>query len=131
MPSFAWLRSSPPRRSGRLQGTTSGRVVGHSPRYRNSRKATVLRRAARVADAGDCESGVREGKRGVAGQSARALPMQPPKQKRPAVSVRLIAGATVALVDHARAERPGLDQVQRNAVGDGWQERRAATDGIA
>jgi len=30
---------------------------------------------------------------------------------RTAVSVRLIAGAPVALVDHARAERPGLDQV--------------------
>jgi hypothetical protein len=29
---------------------------------------------------------------------------------RTAVSVRLIAGAPVALVDHARAERPGLDQ---------------------
>jgi hypothetical protein len=27
------------------------------------------------------------------------------------VSVRLIAGAPVALVDHTRAERPGLDQV--------------------
>src|ERR687898_2022377 len=47
---------------------------------------------------------------------------------RTAVSVRLIAGAPVALVDHARAERPGLDQVQRDVVGDGWQERRAATD---
>ena len=30
---------------------------------------------------------------------------------RTAVSVRLIAGAPVALVDHARAERSGLDQV--------------------
>ena len=30
---------------------------------------------------------------------------------RTAVSVRLIAGAPVALVDHARAERTGLDQV--------------------
>jgi hypothetical protein len=30
---------------------------------------------------------------------------------RTAVSVRVIAGAPVALVDHARAERPGLDQV--------------------
>jgi hypothetical protein len=28
---------------------------------------------------------------------------------RPAVSVRLFEGAPVALVDHARAERPGLD----------------------
>jgi hypothetical protein len=44
------------------------------------------------------------------------------------VSLRLIAGAPGALVDHARAERPGLDQVQRDVVGDGWQERRAATD---
>ena len=31
---------------------------------------------------------------------------------RTAVSVRLIAGAPVALVDHARAERPGLDQIE-------------------
>ena len=30
---------------------------------------------------------------------------------RTAVSARLIAGAPVALVDHARAERPRLDQV--------------------
>jgi len=30
---------------------------------------------------------------------------------RTAVSVRLLAGAPVALVDHARAERPGLEQV--------------------
>ena len=30
---------------------------------------------------------------------------------RTAVSVRLTAGAPVALVDHARAERPRLDQV--------------------
>lgn len=28
-----------------------------------------------------------------------------------AVSVRLIAGAPVALIDHTRAKRPGLDQV--------------------
>src|SRR6202140_206870 len=47
---------------------------------------------------------------------------------RTAVSVRLIAGAPVALVDHARAERPGLDQVQRNVFGDRRQEGRAATD---
>ncbi len=30
---------------------------------------------------------------------------------RTAVSARLIVGAPVALVDHARAERPSLDQV--------------------
>jgi hypothetical protein len=47
---------------------------------------------------------------------------------RTAVSVRLIAGAPIALVDHARAERPGLDQVQRDVLGDRRQERRAATD---
>src|ERR687894_526718 len=47
---------------------------------------------------------------------------------RTAVSVRLIAGAPVALVDHARAERPGLDQVQPDVFGDRRQERRAATD---
>ena len=46
----------------------------------------------------------------------------------PAVSVRLIAGAPVALVDHARAERPGLDQVERNVLSDRRQERRAAAD---
>ena len=45
-----------------------------------------------------------------------------------AVSVRLIADAPVALIDHARAERPGLDQVQRDVFGDRRQERRAATD---
>jgi hypothetical protein len=47
---------------------------------------------------------------------------------RTAVSVRLIADAPVALVDHARAERPGFDQVQRDVFGDRQQERRAATD---
>src|SRR5215217_1896978 len=47
---------------------------------------------------------------------------------RTAVSVRLIAGAPVALVDHARAERPGLDQVQRDVFGDRRQEGRAAAD---
>src|SRR5215216_4452246 len=47
---------------------------------------------------------------------------------RTAVSVRLIAGAPVALVDHARAERPGLDQVQRDVFGDRRQEGCAATD---
>ena len=47
---------------------------------------------------------------------------------RTAVSVRLIAGAPVALVDHARAERPGLDQVQRDVFSDRRQEGRAATD---
>jgi hypothetical protein len=35
-----------------------------------------------------------------------------------AVSVRLIADAPVALIDHPRAERPGLDQVQRDVFGD-------------
>src|SRR4051812_50036293 len=47
---------------------------------------------------------------------------------RPAASLGLSAGAAVALVDHPRAERPGLDQLERDVVGDGWQERRAATD---
>jgi hypothetical protein len=37
-------------------------------------------------------------------------------------------GRAVALVDHPRAERPGLDQVQRDVFGDRRQERRAATD---
>jgi hypothetical protein len=44
------------------------------------------------------------------------------------VSVRVIADAPVSLVDHARAERPGLDQVERDVFGDRRQERRAATD---
>ena len=51
-----------------------------------------------------------------------------PVRRGAAVSVRRIAGAPVALVDHARTERPGLDQVQRDAFGDRRQERRAATD---
>src|SRR5678815_2414667 len=45
-----------------------------------------------------------------------------------AASVRLVARPPVPLVDHARAERPGLDQVQRDVFGDRRQERRAATD---
>ena len=45
-----------------------------------------------------------------------------------AVSVRLIADAPVALVNYARAERPGLDQVQRGGFGDRRQERRTATN---
>src|SRR3712207_6545450 len=44
------------------------------------------------------------------------------------VSVRVIADASVAFVDHARAERPGPDQVQRDVFGDRRQERRAATE---
>src|SRR5215218_7305300 len=44
-------------------------------------------------------------------------------------SARRIAGAPVALEAHARAERPGLDQLQRDVFGDRRQERRAATDG--
>src|SRR3954464_14998712 len=47
---------------------------------------------------------------------------------RTAVSVRPVPGAAVALVDHAGAERSGLDQVQRDVFGDRRQERRAATD---
>jgi hypothetical protein len=44
------------------------------------------------------------------------------------VSVRVIAGAPAALVDHARAEGPGLDQLERDVFGDRRQERRTATD---
>src|SRR5438477_12135628 len=44
------------------------------------------------------------------------------------VSAHVTADAPVALVDHARAERPGLDQLQRDVLGDRRQERRAATD---
>ena len=70
-----------------------------------------VRRAGAPSPAGDCDSEGREGERGAAGQTARALPVQPLEQKMPAVSVRLIACAPVALADHARAGRPGLDQV--------------------
>src|SRR5829696_8485186 len=45
-----------------------------------------------------------------------------------AVSVRLMAGPPVALIAHTRAERLGLDQVQRDVFGDRRQERCAATD---
>jgi hypothetical protein len=44
------------------------------------------------------------------------------------VSVHVIADAPVALVDHARAERSGFDQLQRDVLGDRRQERGAATD---
>src|ERR687893_993782 len=48
-------------------------------------------------------------------------------------SVRVLADALVALVDHARAEGPGFDQIKRDVFYDRRQERRAATDhnGIA
>jgi len=36
------------------------------------------------------------------------------------VSIRVFAGAPVALVDHARAERSGLDQVQWDVLGNRW-----------
>src|SRR5881392_4254995 len=44
------------------------------------------------------------------------------------VSVNITADAPVALVDHARAERPGLDQLQRDIFGDRRYERRAGAD---
>ena len=44
------------------------------------------------------------------------------------VSVHVPTDAPVALVDHPRAERPGLDQLQRDVLGDRREERRAATD---
>src|SRR5919206_2217786 len=56
------------------------------------------------------------------------IPSGEARMTRTAVSVRLLAGAPVALVDHPRAERPGLDQVQRDVFADRRQERRAATD---
>src|SRR4051812_35350640 len=43
-------------------------------------------------------------------------------------AVRVMADAPVTLVDHAGTERPGLDQVERDVVGDRRQERRAAGD---
>jgi hypothetical protein len=43
-------------------------------------------------------------------------------------SVRLVAGAPLALVDHARGERPGLAQLQRDVLGDRREKRRAAAD---
>jgi predicted kinase len=44
------------------------------------------------------------------------------------VSVRLVAGAPVALKEDPRAERLGLDQVERDLFGDRREKRRAATD---
>jgi hypothetical protein len=44
------------------------------------------------------------------------------------VSVRVLTDTPVALVDDARAEGPGFDQVERNVFCDRRQERRAATD---
>src|SRR5947209_5996746 len=44
------------------------------------------------------------------------------------VSVHVSADAPVALVDHPRAERPGLDQLQLDVRGNRREERRAATD---
>src|SRR3954454_21068820 len=64
---------------------------------------------------------------GAERQAAHPLVVQT-RRATGAVSVRLIAGAPVALVDHPRAERPGLDQVQPNVFGDRRQEQRAATD---
>src|SRR5438067_9230448 len=46
----------------------------------------------------------------------------------PEVSVHVSADAPVALVDHPRTERPGLDQLQRDVRGNRREERRAATD---
>jgi hypothetical protein len=43
-------------------------------------------------------------------------------------SAGLSGGAPVALIDDARAERPGFDQVERDVLGDRREERRAATD---
>ena len=54
---------------------------------------------------------------GCATRSGAALNRQDREQGgSPAVSVRDIAGAPVALVDHARAERPGLDQHDKPAL---------------
>jgi hypothetical protein len=39
------------------------------------------------------------------------IPSDEALMTRTAVSVQLIADTAVALIDHARAERPGLDQV--------------------
>src|SRR5918994_7203430 len=57
----------------------------------------------------------------------------PPYQDSDGGSVSLFASPSVALIDHARAECPGLDQVQWDVFADRRQERRAATDddGIA
>jgi hypothetical protein len=52
----------------------------------------------------------------------------PTRAARTAPSARLAADAPVALVDHASAEGPGLDQVQRKLSEDRRQERSAATD---
>src|SRR5439155_15726413 len=104
---------------------------GHDPSARRPRPRPRARaheaRAAPCGAAGRRKWGPRAGtRRGWSERPCSAYATA--EQKRPAVSLRLVADAPVALVDHARAERPGLDEVQRDVVGDGWQERRAATD---
>ena len=49
-----------------------------------------------------------------------------PADRRWRGSVRVLADALVALVDHARAEGPGFDQIKRDVFCDRRQERRAA-----
>ena len=48
-------------------------------------------------------------------------------QVRAAVLLSHFSGAPVAVVDHARPERPGLDEFHPGVFGYRWQERRAAT----
>src|SRR5947209_16558051 len=43
-------------------------------------------------------------------------------------SVDVSANSPVALIDHARAERPGLDQLQLDVRRNRREERRAAAD---
>src|SRR5215212_258523 len=53
---------------------------------------------------------------------------RPGSRQRSGNSSENSSDSLVALVDHARAERPGLDEVERNVLGDRRQERRAAAD---
>src|SRR5437868_5616635 len=67
---------------------------------------------------------------GGSGRSTSVMPAVPAASSVTTIAfIRdLPVWAPVALVDHARAERPGLDQVQRDVFGDRRQEWRAAAD---
>src|SRR5215207_414854 len=102
------------------EGVVSGRLRrGHS-QIVQTRRATGGEPGARIVYlSGSGDRCPRLGLRKRARQARRGWSAQRTSgpgealMTRTAVSVRLIAGAPVALVDHARAEGPGLDQVQR------------------
>jgi Tn3 transposase DDE domain-containing protein len=92
--------------------------VGHPRRHRLPAAADAHDTAARIDIAFEWPARMRIGLRHTPTDRVSA-PL--------VVSVRVVADAPVTLVDHARAERPGLDQVERDVLGDRRQERRAAT----